>query len=571
MKQVKRHSRTAVAAAAALTVLAACAVLPFSPDLGARAPVLEGYGRSDMAITTSVAAARQTFERGMLQAYAFNEVEAVRVFKAALAQDPGCAMCAWGVAWQLGPNINAPERGDLSEAVRYVDYALRQSARVTPRERALIDSLALRYAHASQARETAPLLAEVCGKSGANDDNEKPHPLDIAYAQRLRGLADAYPDDPDILSFYAEAEMIATEGDAWDKEGHPTGRIGELADRLERLLPRHPEHTGINHYMIHVVDALPVAPRAVAAADRLGRLAPESPHLVHMPSHIYVNVGRYADATRVNQLAVAADVTLAQRQQAQGFSVSKDWRGHDLQFLWYSALMEGRDEVAMAAARERAERAANGQSIFSEYARSQPLLTLLRLERWDEVLKEPRPRGDKGLAQAYYEQARGIAQARLGQVTAAQDSLARLQTAAAEARKANASKSSADKSVRSMLDVAEGALQAEVALAQRRYDEALGHQTKVIAAAEKLDAREPPQLAAGAGLALGHIQLQAQRWADAEKTFRQELASRPGSGWALRGLASVLQSQGRTAEAAAVRVDLDRQWNQASPALRAGA
>ncbi|MFL6695387.1 MAG: hypothetical protein ACJ8GO_20750, partial [Ramlibacter sp.] len=101
---------------------------------------------------------------------------------AALAQDPECALCAWGVAYQLGPNINASERGDLSEAVRYVDYALRHSEHSSERERALMQALALRYAHGSEARNTAMLTAPVCGKGGGGDEDEKPDPLDVAYA-----------------------------------------------------------------------------------------------------------------------------------------------------------------------------------------------------------------------------------------------------------------------------------------------------------------------------------------------------------------------------------------------------
>ncbi|HSI52677.1 MAG: hypothetical protein ACAH21_13950 [Ramlibacter sp.] len=569
MRQLSAHSRK-LAGAAGLCLLASCAVIPFAVDRNATAPVLEGYGRVDTAVTTNVPAARDAFQRAMLQAYAFNEVEAVRTFKAALALDPQCVLCAWGVAWQLGPNINSPGREDFTEHLRYVDYAMRHLGNATPRERALVESLALRYAHTSMARETAPLMAEVCGKA-ASEDDEKSHPLDVAYAARLRSLADAYPDDADILSLYAEAEIIATEGESgWTPDGKPRGRIGEVADRLEKLLARQPEHTGINHYMIHIADAQAVAHRAVPAADRMGRLAPQSPHLLHMPSHIYVHVGRYADGTRVNQQSVAADLALAETQKAQGFSNSKDWRRHDVHFLWYSALMEGRLDVAVDAARQRGELTGKSTHVYGEYYRSLPLLTLLRLERWDDVLKEPQATGDHGLAKANFEYARGVAQARLGQLDAAQQSLARLDSAVAETAKTHASKSGVDKTVRSMLEFAHEGLRAELALAQRRYDDAIAHQAKVITAVEKLDSREPPLLGAGGHLGLGHIQSRAGRHAEAEATFRKELEARPASGWALRGLVQALQAQGRTAEAAKYRAELERSWTQASLPLKSG-
>jgi tetratricopeptide (TPR) repeat protein len=557
-------TRPKLASIAGLALLASCALLPFTPDRGAKAPLLEGYGRLDTHATTSVPAARDTFRGAMLQAYAFNEVEAVRMFKAALALDPQCALCAWGVAWQLGPNINAPARGDLAEPLRFLDYALRHQDGATPRERALIEAMAIRYAHTSTARETAPLAGEACGKAQAGEP-EPAHPLDVAYAARLRKLADAYPDDPDILALYAEAEMIATPDDElWTADGRPNGRAGEVAGRIEKLLPRHPDHTGLNHYMIHIADAPPVARRALAAADRLARLAPNSPHLVHMPSHIYVHLGRYADATRANQQAVASDAALEESLRAQGFPASKDWRGHGLHFLWYAALMEGRADVALDAARRRAERAAHAQSVIAEYFRSLPLLSLVRLERWDDVLKEPRPAGDKGFAGANYEYARGVAHARLGQLTAAQESLVRLETAVEETRKAAAPGGP----LRAMHDAAVEGLRAELAAAQGRHDDAIAHQARVVSAVAKVDAREPPLLGAGARLALGRIQSGAGRWSDAEASFRQELAARPGSGWALRGLVRALRAQGRHDEAARHEAELERAWSQADPRLR---
>jgi hypothetical protein len=564
-----RPLRATAAAAATFALLTSCAGLAaFTPERDARAPQLTGFGVSQIAVTTRVDAARRLFNEGVLQAYAFNEVEAVRMFKAALAQDPHCAMCAWGVAWQLGPNINDNGRGGTAEALNYVDYALRHLDAATPRERALVESLALRYAHASQQRETAPLTAPTCGK--ADDDDEKPDPLDVAYAGRMRKLADSYPDDPDVLSLYVEAEMIATEGNfLWDKEGKPAGRIGDVAQRLDRLLPAHPAHTGLNHYTVHVYDALAVAARAEVAADRLGVLAPSSPHLVHMPAHTYVHVGRYADAARVNALALAADDNQDAAQKAQGFSTSKDWRGHNGHFLWYAAVMAGREEEALAAADRMAQDAGARDNVFAEYLRSLRLVTLVRLERWDDVLQAAQPKGEKGMAQAWFEYARGTAHARLGRIDAARESLARLQPAAERMRKDLPSNSSSHRRARGMADMAESGLRAEIALAQRDFDEALAQQRKMVEASTRPDRTEPPRFADGTRLTLGAMQLRAGRWTDAEATYRQGLVDHPGSGWALRGLVQALKGQGRARDAQAVQQQLDRAWESASPRLRA--
>jgi hypothetical protein len=558
-------------ASAVLSLLTACALGPLQPDRAARAPDLKGFGEVQVPITTSVPAAQRWYTQGVLQAYAFNEVEAVRMFKAGLAQDPDCAMCAWGVAWQLGPNINDTNRGRVPEALRYLDYALTHAARATPRERELMAALALRYGHGSQAREAremAPLLADRCGAK--DDEGEKADPLDLAYAERLRTLVAAAPTDPELLSLWAEAEMVATRADWWDeKTGKATGRIGEVASALERGLAMQPGHIGLNHYLIHAVDARGVAQRAEAAADRLGALAPASPHLVHMPSHTYGRIGRYADAARVNEAAVAADVTLMAEQKAQGFDNTKDWRNHDQHFLWYAALMQGRGDAALQAAREIAGRAAKSDHIFGEYRRSLPLLALLRLRRWDAVLTEPAPDAKFGLAQALGEQARGVAYARTGHLPEARAALALADAGAAAVARDHPGKAGFDRLLRDTAASGPARLRAEIASAEGHHDEALKQQALAVTAAQRPDDNEPPMLAAGARVALGELQLRAGQPAQAEATFREDLKRMPANGWALNGLAQALRAQGKPADANALQPQLDRAWAQADGTLRA--
>jgi tetratricopeptide (TPR) repeat protein len=555
----------------ALAALTACAIAPLQPDVAAKAPALEGFGASDWRITTTSAAAQRLFTQGVLQAYAFNENEAVRQFKAALAADPACAMCAWGVAWQLGPNINAPARGDLTEARRYVIHALRHADRASARERALIEVMAVRYGEAKAAdiRRDGPAAAgEVC-RSGGGDGAAKIDPLDAAYARRLHALVLATPDDPDLLSLWSEAAMIATADDWWDADsGKPLPVIAEMVDRLERAQAKAAGHTGINHYLIHAADAGPAAARAVLAADRLGALAPASPHLVHMPSHIYARVGRFEDARRVNAQALEIEDALDAKQKEQGFTVSKDWRGHNTHFHWYGALMQGRGDEALAVARKLAARSAKRDSDFGEYFRSVPILTLMRLERWDAVLAEPLPSGERGMASVWGQHARGTALARLNRIAEARAALALAQAAYDKLSAAHPSQSDDDKGVRTFAEAPLSRLRAEVALAEKRADAALAEQAKAVAASKSSDAREPPTTGAGAMVALGDAQLALGRAADAEASFRADLAARPDNGWALRGLARALAAQGKAADAAAVRQRLDRVWADADAALK---
>lgn len=551
----------------ALSVVAACSTLQWRPDSGATAPVIDGFGVAGMQPSRANEAARRLFAQGMAQVYAFNEVEAIRSFKAALAQDPGCALCAWGVAYQMGPNINDTERHDLREARRYVDYAVRHSAGSSEHDRALIDALAVRYGTDRDARATAVIQAEICGAPGA----ERADPLDIAYAERMRELLARFPGDPDILAIYAEAELVATRADWWDRRtGKPAGRVGELAGMLEKGLALHPEHIGLNHYMIHTVDAVPVARRAEAAADRLGVLAPNSPHLLHMPSHTYAHLGRYADATRVNQAAVAADEAMELALKRQNFSVSKDWRGHNLHFQWHAALMEGRGDLALSTSRTLALRG-KGDNTYHEYLRSLPMLTLLRLQRWDELRREPLPSGDKGVATVLGQMASGIALAHAGQRSAAQAAQARLNPAADKLVKDHPGQAYVDKLIRSLARTAQAQLRAEIAWSSQQIDEALAQQQLAVTASYDAEATEPPSLAGGPGWRLGDMQLQARRYAAAEQSFRTHLAEHPGNGWALQGLRQALAAQGKQTEAQAAERELERTWRQADSGLRSAA
>ncbi|MGZ3196749.1 MAG: tetratricopeptide repeat protein [Croceibacterium sp.] len=553
---------------AALLALCACAVGPLQPDPAARAPALTGFGELQVPVTTNSPAAQHWYTQGVLQAYAFNEAEAIRMFKAALAQDPDCAMCAWGVAWQLGPNINDTDRARVPEALGYVDLALRHVAGATPRERALIDALALRYGHASKARETAPLLAERCGAGG---DDEPADPLDLAYAERMRALALASADDPEILALWAEAEMVATRDDWWSKGGTPAGHIGELTAALESALRKHPQHIGLNHYLIHATDsgADGVARRALAAADRLGTLAPGSPHLVHMPAHTYVHVGRYDDAARVNESALAVEVVLREAQRTQGFEISKDWRNHDQHFLWFAALMQGRGDAALAAARGVAERAAASQSIYGEYRRSLPVLALLRLQRWEALLAEPPPTGTQGLAQVLDGHARGVALARTGHLREARAALAQVDAGAAIVNRTHPSNKSFDRTLRDTVAASGDRLRAEIAFAEGRHDAAFALQAQAVLESQRPDESEPPMLGAGARLVLGEMQLRAGRNREAEQTYREDLVAQSGSGWALHGLARALQAQGKAADAQELQAPLASAWASADAALRA--
>ena len=516
----------------AAATLASCATVSDTPVQ--RAPHLPGFGQALLQTSSRNADAQRLFAQGMAQAYAFNPPEAVRAFKAALAADPRCVLCAWGVAWQLGPNINAPDRGDLAEARGHIALAQRHAAQATPLEQALLDAMAWRYGTPADPRSDGPPGADICGPAGGG----RAHPLDLEYASRLRGLADRLPNDPDVVSLYAEAELVATRDDWWHPStGLPAGRVGEVADRVEHALRTHPQHTGLNHYMVHALDASSQAARAVPAADRLGALAPASPHLLHMPAHIYVKVGRYADAVQVNQQALAAEVALTASLKAQMLEPVWNWDRHNLHFLWFAALMREDADLALATARRLADMAATQTGPFAEYGRALPLLTLARLQRWPAVLAEPLPAGTHGVASGMGLALQGLALVYTGQLQLARDKASALDTAvaAAAAKSKTVRATEEDAGSSPFVTALQAQLQAELAQRAGNAKAAQAAWQRATAMEDELGG-EPPLLAASTRVAQGQALLRAGQWAAAEAAFRDDLRLHPANPAATRGL-----------------------------------
>ena len=287
------------------------------------APVLmEGLGYAGLEPDSSNAEARAWFAQGVRLVWAFDEVEAIRAFQQAQRADPGCAMCYFGEAWARGPTINLqPRTRELAAARTAAQRARALAANLSPRDRLLVEAMVIR---------TGP------GDAFRN----------AAYAGYLETQALRNPGDDIINIMAADARMIT-----WDEDNEP--RPGNLAQRfLERVLARNPDHGGAIHYYIHLTDWIDRQHLAVPYAERLGRVAPAASHLVHMPSHTFYGVGRYADAARVNVQAIAAD----QAFRARTRPVASDYRwglnAHNMHFAIESALARGDGATAQAVSQQ---------------------------------------------------------------------------------------------------------------------------------------------------------------------------------------------------------------------------
>lgn len=557
-----------------IAVLAAVGCRPevqTPPPLALQAPQLERIGNARLQITTSEPRAQQFFDQGLRLAYAFDHAEALRAFAEASRLDPDCAMCAWGMAYAVGPNINAPLRPADPRAAKFARRAVALADKGTAKERALIEAMAARLD--LSALPPGEVTADRDAASGcvAPPPPKDADPLDLAYVQAMVRVARAFADDDEVAVLYAEALMMLSPWEWWNRDGTP--REGTLAaiDTLERVLARSPAHAGANHFLIHALEGSPKPQRALASAERLGALAPDAGHMVHMPSHIFMRVGRYADAIRVNREAIEADHRLAAQLRAQSFA-SLGHVSHHHHFLWAAAALKGDAATALQAAQWLAIEAARAEQPFgaggsNDYFLGLPWLAQVRFARWDDILAARAPEWPahaSGYAAAIWHYARGIALARSGKPEAAAKELEQLQAAGADPRLEGLTLKGID-DLSALLALAEASLRGEIALAQRQYRRAVADLRRAVELEDALESEEPPPWPVPTRQALGAALLLAGDAAGAEANFRADLDRFPDNGWALHGLAESLRRQKRLAEATLVEMRFRTAWIGTDP------
>lgn len=510
------------------------------------APYFPDLGRYHRAITTTSPDAQRYFDQGLLLLYAFNLEEAQRSFEHAARLDPRCASCSWGAGMALGPHINLPAQAERTKAAhKAAQEALARSGRVKPVERALIEALVTRYADPPPA------------------DPKAQRALDEAYAGAMRKVAARFPDDLDVQALFAESLMNLRPWDLWSKDGQPRPETPEIVATLERVLARDPRHPGANHYYIHTLEASPHPEKALGAAERLGGLT-QAGHLVHMPAHIYMRMGRYEAAAEANRKAIAAEKVYIEKAQPKGFH----WMyvAHNPQFLMAAAMMEGRRTEALAAARE-----ATGymhpemlrQMPGYDFTLVYPQWVLLRFGSWDEALAEAAPPDDLPFAKAMWHAARGIALAARSKLAEAEAELVSFEKMAAGI--APDAMEGLNPAAR-LLTIARELLAGEIAARAGRTDEAVERLRAATRAEDELNYNEPADWYYPTRHHLGAALIAAGRAADAQAVYEEDLRHNPGNGWALAGLAASLKQQGKTADAADAQQRQRKAWERADVA-----
>jgi hypothetical protein len=354
--------------------------------------------------------------------------------------------------------------------------------------------------------------------------------------------------------------------DWWDPAtGLANGSVGDVIARLSDLTRKHPQHTGVLHFYVHVAEHSPDPRQAETAADGLGATAPEAPHLVHMGSHIYKNIGRFADGSRANEQALEVQKRFDAVLKAQGVQRSGRWDAHHLHFLWYAALMEGRTGLSLQTARAYAQRFGNQGDGAGEYAQLLPMATLVRLQRWDDVLAEPAPRPGLGLLEGYGSYARGMAHAHTGRLDSAKDELASVQRLRAQPT-LQRSMIHDEEIPAKLMAMADDTLAGTIARAERRYDEAIAFLRKAADIDDELG-NDPPMYGGGARLALAGTLLDAGKVDEASKEIAEAMRLNGPSAWTHQGLARLAELRGAREEGRRHAEQARAAWKNAEGAV----
>lgn len=537
----------ALVATAAITVGCASNRTDNGPVTGP-AQLLPGMGSHHRAVSTTSTEAQRYFNQGLTLAYAFNHDEAIRSFTRAAELDPDLAIAWWGAAYCHGPHINnpamPPER--VKAAWEALEKARARLAGASAVERDLINALTKRYS-------PEPV-----------DDRT---PYDRAYAAAMRQVWQRHPNDPDVGTLFAESLMDLRPWDLWSHSGEPRPETPEIIATLERVLAMQPTNPGANHLLIHTVEASPNPERADAAANRLRTLVPGSGHLVHMPAHIDVRLGRWSLAADQNRAAIAADTEYRRLSPKQEFY--RLYMAHNHHFLSFASMMEGRAEDSIAAAREMLAgippESLKTMGPVLDTVTAIEVEALMRFGRWNELLALKQPAAELPITRAKWRFARAAALAALDRLDEADRERDRFRQAVAAIPEGAMM---AINPASECMTIAALMLDGEIAYRRGDIDAAVRDLSRATELEDGLNYMEPPDWIQPVRHTLGAVLLDAGRIHEAEEVYREDLRRLPENGWSLYGLAECLKAQG-SAEEEAVRARFRKAWARADTTISA--
>ena len=504
--------------------------------------LLGSLGEKTHPISTQISKAQDYFDKGMALAFGFNHAEAAKAFTKATDLDPNCAICYWGLAYVLGPNINAPmDDSVVPTAYAAVQKALELSTNVNPREKAYIKAISKRYA-------------------------AKPMPdrkaLDKAYADEMRTVHKSFPHDPDAAVLFAESLMNLSPWDYWEEDGKPKNAILEILAALKSAIKMDPDHPHANHLYIHSVEASKTPEDGVPSADRLGNLVPGAGHLVHMPGHIYIRTGDYHKAVIANERAIKADDAYQSTCTPEGI-YPLAYMPHNHHFLWASYTWEGNGQNAIRSSRELVKRVNDKMMRKPGFGTLQhfwatPMFAMARFARWKDILIEPKPPTDLKYPIGVWHHVRGMAYIAQNDIENAKQELANLESIIADPS-VDSVKIWGMNKVTNLLKIGQHLLAGKIQENQGNMQDAIKEYKLGVQIEDDLYYDEPHSWYYPMRQSLGYAMLKTGDTSAAEKNFMEDLERHRKNGWSLHGLLQTARAQGDNKKIK----DLEQRFKQA--------
>ncbi len=515
-------------------------------------------------LSTMKPEAQRWFDRGMIWCFSYNHEEAIACFEKALELDPDCALARFGIAYAIGPNYNrtwdlfdpAAKKEALARAYDECQAALANTDRLTPAEKALVEALPSRY----------PQRDPIEDQSG----------WDRAFADAMRKVYKKHPDDLNVRTFFVEAIMNLTPWRMWDlasgqvADGAGTAEAMEVLEGALRDIPTAWDHPGLLHLNVHLMEMSPFPERALRAGDRLRELVPDAGHLIHMPTHLDVQCGHYADVLHWNQKAIEADRKFLEREGPMNFYSA--YRIHNYHFAIYGGMFLGQYAPALAAAQElidtmpdallRMESPPMADHLEGYLSMKQHVL--VRFGRWQDIIDQPIPDDDLyRCTQAMMHYAKGVAHSALGHIgeaEAAREDFLKAKARVPDTRRVH------NNIVPDLLLIGEAMLEGELEYRKANYDVAFDHLRRAVAFDDALPYDEPWGWMQPTRHALGALLLEQGEVEEAESVYRADLGldgklsracQHPDNPWSLHGLHECLKRHSEAVEIRLIKQRLD--------------
>jgi tetratricopeptide (TPR) repeat protein len=510
---------------------------------GKKAPLFNGLEGIHFPVSTKNIEVQKYFDQGLMLSFGFNHAEAGRSFYEAAHLDSNCAMSWWGFAYVLGPNYNAGmEKDNFQRAYDAVQKAKNKSAFCTQKEKDLIEALTFRY---------------------SNDTTIHRSVLDSSYAFAMRKVYKKYSDDVTLASLFAESLMDLHPWNLWHKDGTMQPWTPEIIAVLEKCLHLDPRHVGANHFYIHATEMSQHAEAALAGADLLRNLVPGSGHLVHMPSHTYIRIGRYHEGVVANQKAVLVDSLYVEACHAQGV-YPLAYYPHNYHFIAACATLCGESKIAMKGAFATSEHAHKKLLRDPAWATLQhyysiPWYVEVKLGLWNEILHSPAPEKDLKYPLVVWHYAQGMAMLSENKIVEAKKHLVEMKNIMID----TTIKDLTIWGINTVFDlcvIASKTLDGEIYAKETNYSKAISILKEAVTAEDALNYNEPPDWFFSVRHHLGAVLIDAGKFQEAIQVYKKDLEIYPENGWALKGLMNAYGKLGDRNKYEEIKSRFEKSW-----------